>query len=121
MAFDYSNILAVSTTLIDDFGKTVTVRQERSDTDKTNPWEGKTDDVQTYATKAVFDKFIGLDIDGTIVKKDDLIAYISPDDEAFEIKIKDQIVAGSTTYKIMSVEKVDPGDTNLLYILQLRQ
>lgn len=121
MAFDYAAMLAISTSLIDNFGKTVTVTQVRSETDQANPWEGKTFDAQSYNTKAVYDKFKAMDIDGTIVKKDDLLCYISPENETFEIKIRHKVVDGSTTYKIMNVEKVEPGGTNLLYILHLRQ
>lgn len=117
----YSDLQTVATSLITQFGDTVTVRQEKSDTDKANPWEGKTDDVQTYTTVAVFDKFNARDIDGTLIKKDDLIAYIPSEDEDFEIKIKDFIVKGSTKYSIVNLEKIEPGPTNVMYILQLRQ
>jgi hypothetical protein len=121
MAFDYDAMQTIGDDLIDNFGKTVTVRQEKSDTDKANPWEGKTDDVQTYNTKCAFIDIHEKDIDGTIVKKGDRLGYISPKGESFAIQLKHQIIDGSTTYKIMNVETINPAGTNLLYILRLRK
>lgn len=116
----YSDLVDIASNLLTEFGKPVTVRQEKSDTDKTNPWEGKTDDVQTYSTVAVFDKFFSKYFDKALVEKGDLFAYVPSKGEGFEIKLKDFIVEGSTKYSIVNLEKIEPGPTNIMYILQLR-
>lgn len=117
----YEDMEDVSFEILNDFGKEITVRREKSDINKTNPWEGKTDDVETFTAFAVFDKVDDSNIDPTLVRVTDLLAYIPSKGNDFTIEIKDKIIDGSDTYEIITLEEIKPSTTSLLFKLTLRK
>ena len=59
------------------------------------------------------------DIDGTLIKQGDQQLYV-PALGFTRPTSNEQIQVGSTTYTAVSVEVLAPGDTDILYIVQLR-
>lgn len=59
------------------------------------------------------------DIDGTLIKHGDQRLYV-PALGFVRPTTNEQIKVGSATYTVVNVEVVAPGDTDILYIIQIR-
>lgn len=126
MAFDYSNILATAQRLVTDFGRAITAeRFDQNSSDANQPWIGPTNSSAspdaTETTTGVSVSPSGADKLGIAVKDDDLMKRI----ESFYIvahksqalETFNEIIDGSERYKIVHVEKLQPGSTVLLYFI----
>jgi hypothetical protein len=104
----------VATDLIGEFGRSLTLRAKNTSGDAWNPVEGAPTD--TSVTGVVV--FYGAnEIDGTLIQSNDKRCMI---DSTVAPTVKMSIIDGGTTYKIIDIEEVKPGDTTILYKLQLR-
>lgn len=120
MSFDYGPILSVAASQIADKGRGVTyVSVGPSD------YNPAIDELQGALLSekeitGVFSVYNENVIDGTIIKQDDKLLIITPQ-QNITPKINDVVIDGETRYKVVSVKIIAPGKTPVLYKLQLRR
>lgn len=81
--------------------------------------EGSDPVVTTYAAPGLKVGYKQSDNDGTLIKQGDQKLYV-PAFGFIRPVTDEKVLVGSTSYSIVSVEVVAPGDTDILYILQIR-
>jgi len=111
MSYDYSNVQATAISLINKFGRTITHRTTTSSGDEFDPVIVNNDTSIT----AVMIGYEAKEIDGTLIKTNDkmILTYTS-------INTKDEILDGAIKYEVVNVNEVKPGDTPLIYKVQIR-
>lgn len=115
----YSDMVDVAFDLITEFGTAITMRREKTDTSKTNPWEGQTDSVTTYVTVGAFLKDEPKEDEKTLLKRDYKRVLVPAKDATFVFELTDLLVEGSDTYEILDMEIVDPGGTIIMYDMRV--
>lgn len=112
MAYDYSSIKNTAISLINKFGRNITKKAITNTGTEWNP----TQTAVESTIKGVFTNFSQNEIDGTLIKATDkkVLTYD-------EIELTDLIVDDSISYNVISVFSINPGDTKLIYKVQLRQ
>lgn len=113
----YDDMAQTARELVDEFGRTITLR-------RVNPgaYSAASDSFSgassvDHTVKAVFTSFKAQEIDGEIIRRDDkrvILAGIAP-------LVGDQILEETTTWRVLSVETVKPGDTDILWKVQARR
>ncbi len=111
MAFDYSALRNTAITLINKFGRTATRRVVTNSGSEFDP-------TQTNVDTPIVGAFVGFsnrEIDGTLILATDkkMISYDS-------VAIDDKIIDASIKYVVKNVDTINPGDTVLIYKIQLR-
>jgi len=121
MSFDYSGLVAASIALIDKFGRNVTFTYitPGTYTASTNAITGDSETTQTV--KMAITDFRRDEIDGKKVKRGDKEALLAPDSLTREPRTGDKVTDDGKDYRVMDIDDVKPGDTVLLYKLQLRR
>ena len=118
---DYSSLNATAIAQIADKGRAVTLvyKTPGSYDPQTDAITGNGTTSQTV--KMVILNFKRKDVDGTLIKTGDRMALLANDALTRPPKTNDNVTDGGETYNIEDVEAVAPGDTVLLYKLQLRK
>ncbi len=75
----------------------------------------------TFATYGIKDGFKAHEIDGTIVQSADVKIYIPGLDLPAEITTETKIIVEDTKYSVISVEKIDPANITVGYIVHARK
>lgn len=109
--FDYLKMAQTAINLIARFGKTVQLRTVSNTGSDFNPILVPHDE----PIKAVIIDYKNNEIDGTLIKAQDKKMLT-----ASAVKLSDNIVDDSTAYSVVSVNKIAPGATVLVYKVQLR-
>ncbi|WP_138476167.1 hypothetical protein [Dyadobacter bucti] len=106
---------------INEFGRTVILR--RNNEGQYDP----SDDSFTGSTsaeesiKALFTDFTEKEIDGTIILRGDKKVLIASAELLAPPQHNDTIVDGNDEYKIIPMSTIQPGDTPIIYKLQVRK
>lgn len=122
MAFDYSGLLTVATSLIEQFGRPMTLRRaSRTPADPTKPWAARqgavtASDDQAITSTAVFLDFSRTDRDGQVVEAK-RARVLFPAEAALpeEVGPDWQLDDGSRLYEVLESRPVKPGPTLLHY------
>lgn len=85
---------------------------------ETGEWEGGTT-TQTYTAPGVKIGYEQSDIDGTLIRQGDQQLYV-PALGFVRPVTNEQITVGESVYTVAGAEVLGPGDTDILYILQIR-
>jgi len=111
-AFDYSGLRATAIRLIDKFGRTVTRRTITNTGPTWNPVQTPVD----TPIKGAFVNFSKNEIDGTLILATDkkLLTYD-------EVVMTDIVLDYSIEYVVKNIDTINPGDTVLIYKVQLRK
>lgn len=120
---DYVSLAATAERLIAENGRDVTlVKRSETPADAGKPWRGTTADDTSITVKGVVIPFEAEDQDGDLFRREDKQAFVAADATSpNEIESFDELDDGSDTYKIINVELIHPGDTRVLYVLQVRK
>ncbi len=128
MALDYAALAAMAQSLITGNGRTVTLRKlDQVVADPAKPWRGPSQaspsPTNLLNVPAAIVGYHERDVDNDIVRRGDKKALIASSDvkTGQDLAEYDQLVDGSDTWKIVGVRTIEPGDTKLIYILQLRR
>ena len=130
MALDYENFRTLAERLIGENGRTLTlIKIDRGNpVDVSEPWRDSTDAAEVLIPiTGVFIEFETEDIDGTLVRRGDkrvLVAAIDVEQAnkaAEDVENFDKILDGLVSWKIQSVEIVEPGSLTIMYDLHVRQ
>lgn len=122
MAFDYSGLAATAVAQIADKGRAVSLVYVapavlNKDTDALTPAVET-----TVAVKVLFKNYSRKEVDGTLIKTGDKLALLANETALTRApKNGDKFTDGSETYTIKDVREIQPGDTVLLYEMQVRR
>lgn len=122
MSYDYSKAASNALKAINDKGRTITVREPSGDQvfDPENFTfeEGTPDDTDV---KGLFTQFATKDVDGTNVLSSDKRLLIPASALAAAPSNSAKILDGGTEYQVINTEVLQPGDTPILYMVQVRR
>lgn len=129
---DYAKFRSLAERLIEENGRTLLLvrRDQGNPADPAKPWRDSTEAATiTVTVLGIVIDFEKEDFDGSLVRRGDkriLIADKSVIDEGggagnLQIEDYDHILDGTTRWKILSVNLIEPGDTRIMYDLQVRQ
>ena len=129
---NYASFRLLAERLIEANGRELSlVRRDQGNLiDPAKPWRGSTEaDTITVVVKGVFIEFEKEDFDGTLVRRGDkriLIADKSVVDEggnAANLKIEDydHVLDSGVRWKIITAVLIEPGDTRIMFDLQVRK
>jgi hypothetical protein len=124
MALNYVRMQGRAKALIEANGRVVTLKKKArtaGDTNKTWRGPGTTPDVTLGSPKAVLIPYDEDDVDGTLIRRGDERAYIAHSSLNVDLKDADILEDGDTTWKIEKINIIKPGDTSILYEMQLRR
>jgi hypothetical protein len=119
---NYDKIAQTALTQIRDKGREITVKTPGGDMvydPATDTFTPGTDVTETV--KAVFTQFSVKDVDGELIKRTDKRVLIAASDLDAEPDTQTKIVDGSTEYSVINTETIKPGDTAILYMVQVRR
>jgi hypothetical protein len=130
---DYAPIAAQVQGVIADLGRTITLRHitDASLFDDQKPWEQNQGQVEsdvlvtavilsTVQDRSSLEVF-GVTRNATVIQANKQLGLIAAADLAFIPSTRDFILDGSDTWKVNAVDVTKPGDTALLYILELEK
>lgn len=132
MALNYANFRALAERLIEENGRDVSLvrRDQDNPVDSAKPWRDSTEAATiTFIVKGVIIDFDKEDFDGSLVRRGDkrvLISDQSVSDEGGSaanliIEDYDSLLDASVLWKIVDVNLIEPGDTRIMYDLQVRK
>ena len=118
MAFDYAAMEETAQELIAEFGFPAVIRRITSTGDKWDPEQTP----QDYDCTAVVVGFTAAEKATGLIKETDRKALVSTEGLAVTPTLADKFVRNGAVLEIVSVKPVleDPGDANLMWILQVR-
>jgi len=129
MAINYTSILTTAQRLINANGRTVfIIRLNRALDDSDKPWRGtadpRTSPDATQSLKAVFVSAGSASNLGFLTESPETIPFehkfmITAAVTGVELEDYDEVVDDSKYYKIVRCQKLQPGDTAVLYFFEL--
>jgi len=120
MSFNYSGLEETALRQIENFGRPVMYRSITTGSFNTRTGSITGDAVSETTIKAVLLAFRDSQIDVEFIRRCDKQALVAGASFATPPKTNDIIDDGSD-YKVVNVETVQPGDTVLIYKLQVRK
>lgn len=130
MALNYANFQTLAERLINENGRSMTLtrKDQGNPVDAAKPWRESTDAAEiSFAVVGVVIEYEKEEVDGELIRRGDkriLIAAKDIEDEGpANEKVEDysSITDGTTVWRIVDVQVIEPGDTRILYDLQARQ
>lgn len=119
MAKNWAPLAATALRLVQNNGRSMTVRESTSNTDATRPWEAILASVDTAVT-GVESQFKASQVDGDTIRSGDTRFIIDGLSLTTEPKAGWLIIDGGIQWRVVSAKRVKPGDTDLLYIFHVR-
>lgn len=120
MPFDYSNIAETAVAQINDKGRDVSLVYHTSGTLNIDTDALSGDSDTTVTVNALITNFNKRDVAAGLVEVGDLQVIIAAEGVT-KPTTNDKIVDGGVTYAIVSVTEIKPGETAILYKLQVRR
>lgn len=121
MSFDYSNIAATALAQIEDKGREVTINYAGSDSYDPQTDTFTPDSATDTSVRAVFTKFNKKDVDGELIRATDKRLLIAGPSLSETPETGDTVTDGSNVYDVVNTELVQPADTVVLYMVQVRR
>lgn len=120
-AFDYSRLELIAAKLIKRFGRLATLRRiSKVPGTPTKRWESATGTAIDSDVTLVFLDYNIKDVDGTNILRGDQRVFLRGN-VGVNISDQDFVIDGTLHWSVKNVQPLNPGGTNLLYELQLRQ
>lgn len=121
MAFDYAGARdTVAQPLIDEFGKPGTVMVNDPST-SVGPGESQLGNETPHAVRLVQAQFKKADNSGTLVETGDVLYLVSTQGVAIDPALANRMVVDGTTYEVIRVDPLQPGDTVMLWKIHARK
>ena len=118
----YENMANTALKQINDKGRSISIVSPGTDQvydPATDSFTAGTDTALTV--KGLFTQFAKKDIDGELIKTSDKRVLIAASSLAAAPETGDKITDGGITYNVMNTDTVQPGDTAILYMVQVRR
>lgn len=132
MAIDYDRMAQVARTLIADNGRQIVARKlQNSASDASKPWRGNTDpdvggaglDPVTLDAVAVPPSSLnelGYKVTNPgLVQQASNVFIVAPPETPVDLTPYDEVVDGSSVYRIIQLDELRPADTTLLYFIMV--
>ncbi len=74
-----------------------------------------------YTVKGLFTNFSKMDIDGELIKRSDKRVLIAASSLSQAPDTDDKITDGTDVFNVINTEELKPGDTPILYMVQVRK
>ena len=119
---DYEELAAVAVEMIDENGRTVTLRNQTDDpADSDTPWRGSDgSDPEDEPVRAVVFPTEMVDTEDSLVSRGEQVAFVAANTDLGELERFDQLIeSDGTTWRIEEAQLLKPGDIRLLYIFGL--
>lgn len=127
-AEDYVELQADALEMINDAGRTVTVKKlDRTSADSAKPWRSPGATVTTWSCKAVFVELssavkLGMTMDvDELVKRNGRCLLLPASPSTPDLLTYDIVVDGSEELRILRGQVLKPGDTVMGYFLEVAQ
>lgn len=117
MAFDYDAITSTASTLLKNFGQTITVTYSTSESYDVKQ-QKNVKNTNTFTGFGVLTTFKTTEIDGENIKSSDIKLILQSTDIA--PKIGNVVTADSIDYRVVNVNPKNPAGTTIVYECQLR-
>jgi len=135
MAFDYTGVMATAKTLIDSFGRDMTlVIRDTNPADAAKPWRGPASpgtDITLVAKGVVVNpsssgsSFFGTeyvnDAGKLIRRTDKAILFAENAVSGITMKNVDKIIDGADTYRVDRVNVLEPGGSPIIYEMDIKK
>lgn len=131
MALNYANFQGLAKRLIDENGREIVlVKSLATAANPAKPWLGSSaphtgTGAEEVTATGIFLDYDEKDIDETMIKRGDQRCLVAETDLSPATDISDfdavKDVDADVTWRIVKVSTIQPGDTRILYDLQLRQ
>lgn len=117
----YSEMQGVANELLTEFGDTWTLRRVNKGTYNPSTNTRTTDSTDNYSVKCVRQNYKNNQIDGENIQNGDILLLV----DAYGLEITpdttDIFINSSETWQIVNIELIKPGDTIVMYKIQVRQ
>jgi hypothetical protein len=128
---DYVSLRATADRLITENGRDLTlIKAGTTAADPTEPWRTDTTAGETrIIVKGVFVEFENEQVDGSLIMRGDKMGLVAAEDvedttsssESDEVETFDRLLDGTVDWKIVNVEAIEPGPSNVYYEIQVRK
>lgn len=119
-AFNYARIAKSAKRLIDRFGGDLDI-VATSIVPNPEGWKPGTSTPYETALKGVFTKYEEKYIDGTVIQRGDQKVLIAAQGVTMPPNLTGFLKRGTEKWTIVKIEPLCPGDTNIIYKIQVRQ
>ena len=120
MSFNYAGLASTALKQIAKFGRSVTLRAVTAGTFDTSTGTKTGASTADTVVKAVVTAYKDKQIDGEIIRHGDKMVMIAGS-AVTTAPVTNDIVVDGGDYKIVNIETIQPGDTVLIYKLQVRK
>ena len=121
MAFDYDRMVTKASSLITDFGRSLTLRQVARPPASGLPWDPSSETPTNIGVVGVVLDYDDREIDGAVILVGDRRVLISAMSPPVDIVPGDEIVDGADKYRIVNPRQLKPGPVTLLWEMQVRR
>jgi len=118
---DYSSIAATALNQIADKGRTVVLVFKTQGAYDPTTDAAPVNSSSSQSVKMLLTNYNKRDVDGTLIKSGDKLGLLAPSGLTRAPKTDDKVTDGGESFTVKNVETIQPGDTVLLYKLQLRK
>jgi hypothetical protein len=120
---NYISLRSTAKRLLDASGRSLKLfRASTVPGDAQKPWRGPNSPPTSLTIRGVFDNYSLSEINGDTVKRGDKKVYVSaPSSGSLTDYDRIEDSKDKSTWSIVGIEPIEPGDTTLLYVLQVRQ
>jgi hypothetical protein len=119
MSFSYQHLAEISAREIGAKGRDITLRRRSRIFDPANGLVSET--VSDQAARGLFTLYEAGQRDGSTIQQGDQGLLLAASGLATPPSDEDEVLDGGLTWQVMRVERLQPGETALLYRLQLRR
>jgi len=116
MTFNYDRSVATAKRLIAKFGQSATLTQTANSGTSYNPTRVETD----HTVKVAVLGYGSYQVDGSLVKQNDKMVYLSLDGLTVTPDEADSLTIGGVKHQLISIKTLSPGGTVVFYELQAR-
>lgn len=120
MAFDYSELADDAEELLEEFGRDVKFHPPRTASDADAPWAPDTEATPVTAKAVVADYGKALQREGVVQREDKRVLVSAKHFGSVELTTEWTVTDGAKRYTVVDVDEVAPGDTRIIYDLQVR-
>lgn len=119
--FDYGRAAATASRLIKKFGVPVTIVATNISPNPGESWKPGVANPLTQGGLAVFLNYDQTLVDGTLIRSGDQKVLLSAGELTFAPSFIGYLQRGSEKWNIVKIEPLNPGDTLVMYTLQVRR
>lgn len=119
---DFAKLRNTARRLIQENGRSVTlVKDSRTPDDNTKPWLGGDTNDTSVTLNAAIVQYREQDIDGDRIRRGDRRAIVEVPTGNDDLRQFDRLIDRNETWGIVSINKIEPADITVVYVMQIRQ